>query len=315
MNRLRKKLHLSILGYLLVACFACIVQSCAESQAPKKLFEHVVIIGIDGLSSDGLHRAETPVMDYLIANGSVKYDMRAVLPSNSMANWGAMICGAHTEASGITSNSWEPDGQWMQPVTKNQAGLFPTIYDLIREQIPDSELGAIYHWGAFGRMVPEKVANYRLHCPTADEATEKAREYIVAKKPNFLFIHLDHVDGAGHRYGYKSDDYLKVVANCDSLIGRIVESVRAAGMAENTLIMVVSDHGGFNKGHGGESTCEVDVPIILYGSGIKRNYTVQQAVYVFDVGATAAFALNLKVPHAWTGRPVLAVFEGHSEPE
>jgi len=304
-----------IFKIIFAACIGCLLHSCAENQPEKRLFEHVIVIGVDGLSSEGLQKAVTPVMDNMIANGAVKYDVRAVLPTVSMPNWGAMICGAGTEASGITSNKWEPDGQWMQPIFKNQAGLFPTIYDVIREQMPEAELGAIYHWGGFGRLMRREVVDKSLHCPSAEETTRQVCDYIVSKKPNFLFLQLDHVDGAGHGHGYKSDDYLKVVANCDSLIGRIMESIHQAGMENNTLVIIVSDHGGFLKGHGGESTDEANVPFIYWGKGVKKNYTVLQTVYVFDVAANAAFALNLKMPHAWTGRPTFAAFEGYSEPE
>jgi len=297
--------------YLLVAI--CILPSCDHK--PKRLFEHVVVIGIDGLTSDGLQRAETPVMDELIANGAVKYDVRAVLPTSSAANWGAMIHGVGTEASGITSNKWEPDGQWMQPVVKNKYDRFPNIFNIIREQLPDAEQGAIFHWGGIGKLLQKEVVNCYLKGSSAGETTQLSCDYIVSKKPTFLFIHLDHVDGAGHGFGYKSDEYLKVVANADSLVGRIVESIRQAGMENNTLVMVVSDHGGFLKGHGGESTDECNVPIIYHGNGIKKNYTVQQVVYMYDLGANVAFALNLKVPYAWTGRPSLPAYEGYTEPE
>eukprot|EP01034_Spumella_vulgaris_P017869 gene17869-22804_t len=38
-------------------------------------------------------------------------------------------------------------------------------------------------------------------------------------------------------------------------------------------------------------------------------------VYTYDLAATIAFALNIKQPYAWIGRPVKPVFEGFSEPE
>jgi len=304
-----------ILNFIFAACMGYMLPSCAENQVEEKLFEHVVVIGIDGLSSEGLQKAETPVMDNLIANGAVKYDVRAVLPTSSTSNWGSMICGAGPEATGMTSNKWEPDGQWMEPIVKNQAGRFPTIFDIIREQFPEAEQGTIFHWGGFGRLMQKEVVNHHLKGSSAKETTQQAYDYITSKKPNFLFIQLDHVDGAGHGFGYKSDEYLKVVANADSLVGHIMESICQAGIEKNTLVMIVSDHGGFLKGHGGESTDEANVPIIYYGNGVKKNYTVRQTVYMFDVAANVAFALNLKVPHAWTGRPTLAAFEGYPEPE
>ena len=294
-------------------CFGCTLQFCSGKPVEKRLFEHVVVIGIDGLTSEGLKNAATPVMDNLIANGAVKYDARAILPTVSAPNWGAMLHGAGPEATGIISND---RNKWMQPVDKSRMGMFPNIFNIVREQIPEAEQGAIFHWGGFGELLQEEVVNRYDTYYTPEETTQQVCDYIVTKKPTFLFIQLDHVDGAGHRFGYaNTPEYLQAVAKADSLAGFIMESIRQAGMENNTLVMIVSDHGGINTGHGGESLEELTVPVIYYGKGIKQNYKVQQTVYMYDVAANVAFALNLKTPHVWTGRPTLPAFEGYSEPE
>jgi predicted AlkP superfamily pyrophosphatase or phosphodiesterase len=300
-----------ILNLGVAVCCGCILQSCNEKPAEKRLFEHVVVIGVDGLTVDGLKRAETPVMNNLIANGAVTYDARTVLPTVSAPNWGAMLHGAGPDATGIISNDGE---KWMQPIEKSRNNRFPNIFNIVKEQWPDAEQGAIFHWGGFGQLLLKETVNRYDTYPSEDETTRQVCDYIVTKKPAFLFIQLDHVDGAGHGFGYTSDEYLKSVAKTDSLTGLIMESIRKAGMEDNTLVMIVSDHGGINKGHGGITMEEANVPVIYYGKGVKKNYTVRQTVYMFDVAANVAFALNLKVPHAWTGRPTLPAFEGYAEP-
>jgi predicted AlkP superfamily pyrophosphatase or phosphodiesterase len=251
-------------------------------------------------------------MDDLIANGAFKYDARTVLPSVSAPNWGAMIHGAGPDATGIISNDHK---KWMQPVEKSRMGMSPNIFNIIREQLPEVEQGAIFHWGGFGQLLQEEVVNRYDTYDSPEETTRQVCDYITSKKPTFLFIQLDHVDGAGHKFGYKTPEYLKAVAKADSLAGSIMESIRRVGIEDNTLVMIVSDHGGINKGHGGESSDEIAVPVIFYGKGVKKNYKIQQTVYMYDVAANVAFALNLKIPHSWTGRPTLPAFEGYSEPE
>ena len=296
----------------------CILQSCirrnatgGEEVSPVPT-EHVVVIGIDGLTIEGLMQANTPVMDDLTANGAFKYDARTVLPTLSAPNWGAMIHGAGPEANGIISNDHK---KWMQPVDRSRMGKFPSIFNIIREQLPEAEQGAIFHWSGFGQLFQEETVNRFDTYNSPEETTRQVCEYIISKKPTFLFVQLDHVDGAGHRYRYNRTDYLKAVENADSLTGLIMESIRQAGIADNTLVMIVSDHGGIRRVHGGESEDEINVPVIFYGNGVKKNYKIQQTVYMYDVAANVAFALNLKPPHSWTGRPTLAAFEGHPEPE
>ena len=48
--------------------------------------EHVVIIGVDGMSPDGIQKAETPNMDKLMQNGAYTFHARDVLPSSSSQN-------------------------------------------------------------------------------------------------------------------------------------------------------------------------------------------------------------------------------------
>jgi len=305
--------QLSIFNLILfILCLACILPSCTEQPVSKRLFDHVVVIGIDGLCVEGLKQAATPVMDNLIANGAVTYQARVVQPSSSAANWGAMLHGAGTEVSGITSNRWRPDGQFMPPVIRNQAGRFPNIFNIIREQLPEAEQGAIVNWDGIRHLLQEEVVDRYETYASDGETTLHVCDYIRTKKPNFLFIQLDEVDGAGI---WMSPKYLDVVAYNDSLVGRIMESIHEAGMDDNTLVMVVSDHGGINGGHGGETPEEVIVPVIFHGNGIKKGYTVRQPVYVYDLAANVALALNLKAPYAWTGRPTFPAFEGYDEPE
>lgn len=285
-----------------------------QHKAGKPLFEHVIVIGIDGLSSEGLMKAEAPVMHGLIDNGAFKYDARTVLPSSSSSNWSAMILGAGPEITGITSNDWQPDGKKMKPVVVDKNGRSPSIFDIIRQQRPQAEQGAIFQWGAFGRLFQKDIVDHYEHAGSETEAAARFSDYVVARKPAFAFLHLDHVDGAGHKSGHMSPTYLQAIARADSLVGQVWESVEKAGMKNNTLLMIVSDHGGINKGHGGESEEEITIPVIYYGRGVKKGYKIQQPVYQYDLAATVAFAFGLQAPYSWTSRPVKAAFDGFSEP-
>ena len=313
-------------------CLSITLLSCTYGNqiSTERLFEHVVIIGIDGLTIEGLKQGNTPIMDNLIATGAVKYNARTVIPTSTVPNWGAMIHGAGPEATGITSNRWmQPAATNMTPVVSNEAGVFPCIFHVVRTQLPDAEQSLFINWDGFGftyhfeRLRQRGVLNrfdiFRqgdipLHY-SAERTTERAIEYIIAERPTFFFVILNHVDGTGHDYGFTSEEYMWSVWHADKMVGRIMEAIDTAGMKNNTLVMVLSDHGGIGYRHGGETDTEIDVPFIFWGNGVKQNYEIQQPIYVFDVAATVAFALNLRIPFAWTGRPVLAAFEGYEEPD
>lgn len=301
----------------IISAIIILASACLNAQAQKKnkdLFKHVIIIGIDGLSSQGLLKANAPVMHKLIAEGAFKQNARTVLPSSSSSNWSAQILGAGPEITGITSNDWKPDAKHMTPVAVNKVGRSPSIFDIIRQQRPQAEQGVVFHWDDYGRLLQKDMVNHYEYAKTETEAAAKFADYIMDKKPMFALLHMDHVDDAGHSKGHMTPEYLQAIAKADSLIRQVLAAIEKAGIKESTLVMIVADHGGINKGHGGESDEEINIPVIYYGKGVKQGYKIQQPVYQYDVAATVAFIFNLEVPYSWTSRPVKAAFVGFSEP-
>jgi hypothetical protein len=226
-----------------------------------------------------------------------------------------MLCGAGPEITGAINNSWKAnDFNFPYPVMSKDRS-FPNIFRIIREQRPDAEQGAIYHWGGFHDMLEDALLNKSETHPSQLETARKSAEYILAKKPTFLFIQLDGIDGAGHEKGHMSPDYVKYIEETDNHVRLIVDAIRQAGIADKTVIMVVGDHGGIFGGHGGNTYDELTTPIIFAGKGIKPNYAIRQQIYKYDVAADVAFALGLKAPQVWTGRPTKPAYAGFDEPD
>ena len=289
--------------------------SCNRSDQFPKGIEHVVIIGVDGLSPDGIKKANTPVLDSMVANGAVKWNVRTVLTSASSQNWASMIMGAGPEQHGVIDNDWEIDDHSLPPIVEEPDGRFPTIFSLLRKNKPEAEIGAVYHWDGFGRLFQKNAVNYDKHFSTEDSTVADFNRYLEAKKPTFAFLHMDHVDHAGHESGHGTEQYYKAVSKTDSLIGEVLKSIRKAGIEENTLVIVTADHGGIGHGHGGATPQEAEIAMILYGKDVKKGYTIQQQVYTYDLAATIAFAFNITPPYAWIGRAIKPAFEGFEEPE
>ena len=280
---------------------------------PKGI-KHVVVIGIDGLSPNGIRKANTPVMHQMIAEGAIKWNVRTVLPSSSSPNWASMIMGAGVEAHGVLDNDWEKEDASLPPVVAGASGLFPTIFSVIRSAKPNAEIGAIYHWDGFGRLVEQESLSYHEAAATEDAATVDFISYLKNKKPDFAFLQLDHVDGAGHESGHGTAAYFKAVQKADSLVGLILAGLKQASLLESTLVIITADHGGVGYGHGGATPAESEIAMIFFGKAVKSGYQVQQQVYTYDLAASIAFALNIVPPYAWTGRPVKSAFAGFGEP-
>lgn len=271
--------------------------------------EHVIIIGIDGMSPDGIENANTPEMDKLMKYGAFTMNARNVLPTSSSPNWASMIMGAGPSQHGITSNEWKLNDHTLPPVIKTEAGIFPTIFWVIKENDPNAKNGAIYHWADFGRLFEKSAVDFDKTFKNENKVADEAARYIVNERPKFLFVHIDHVDGAGHKFGHGTERYYEGVKKADQLIGKIVASLDQSGIKDKTLIIISADHGGKGTGHGGESLEEVEIPIILSGPGVLRNFEISDPANIYDIASTVAYVFGCDQPKAWIGRPIISAFE------
>ncbi len=276
---------------------------------------HVIIVGVDGMSTDGVLTADTPTMHDMMKHGSWTMHARGVLPTTSAANWASIIDGAGPEQHGVTNNDWQV-GEFNFPTSvTGSGGFFPSIFQVLADQHPDWAVGSIYQWEGFGNLYDRRFVTYDIHGRDEDDTTALAVAYIKAKKPAFLFMHLDHVDDAGHTYGHGTPRYYAAVAKADRLIGAIRQAVTDAGIARDTVILVTADHGGVGKGHGGQSLAELEIPWIAYGHTIAPNNELDMPVNTFDTPATVLWLLGAKIPYAWLGRPVTPIVIGEKLPE
>ncbi|TAJ70216.1 MAG: phosphodiesterase [Phenylobacterium sp.] len=300
---------------LLLALIAGLAGAVCVSPAAAAKAAHVIVIGVDGLSPDGVMKADTPVLHDMMARGSWSLHARGVLPTTSGANWASVINGAGPEQHGVTSNDWQV-GEFNFPTSvAGSGGFFPSIFQVLTDQKPEWNVGSIYHWEGFGNLYDHRFVDYDVHGTDEDETAALAVAYIKAKRPEFLFVHFDNVDHAGHADGHGTAHYYEAVAKADELIGRIRQATVDAGIADQTVILVTSDHGGVGKGHGGESLAELEIPWIAYGKAINPGVQLDLPINTFDTAATAAWLLGAKVPFAWLGRPVTPALRGERVPE
>jgi len=300
--------------FFCLSLLAAALSVSAPANAEPRRAGHVIVIGVDGLSPDGVIKAETPVLDDMMAKGSWSLHARGVLPTTSGANWASIITGAGPEQHGVTSNDWQV-GEFNFPTSvTGSGGFFPSIFQVLTDQNPELEIGSIYNWDGFGNLYDHRFVDYDVHGADEDRTTDLAVDYIKARRPDFLFVHLDHVDHAGHADGHGTPHYYEAVTKADALIGRIRQATVEAGIAEDTVILVTSDHGGVGKGHGGESLAELEIPWIVYGEGVKPGVELDLPINTFDTGATVAWLLGADIPYAWLGRPVRPILQGEAMP-
>lgn len=268
----------------------------------KRKFSHVIVVGIDGAGSF-FKDADTPDFDRIFADGAVTYDALASNPSISAECWGAMLLGVGPEVhklnNGIVSSTPYPVDS-----------PYPSLFRRIREAYPDAELGSFCDWNPITYGIVENNIGVSHDTATDDELVPVICDYIRNKKPDFLFMQFDSVDGAGHKYGYGTAEHLKRIAEVDVLINDVHSAAADAGIIDDTLFIVIADHGGTNPGngkggsHGGWTDGEKYVTFAASGKGVKHG--IISEMNIRDLAAIVLYSLGIDAPEfdeqGWTAQ-------------
>jgi predicted AlkP superfamily pyrophosphatase or phosphodiesterase len=269
--------------------------------------QHVIVFGIDGLSVDGVNRANTPRLHRMIQESAWTLEARGVMPTLSSPNWASMIDGAGPEQHGITSNGYFKPMVELQPVCRDEAGMFPTIFQVLRQERPTADMAIFHDWPGFANLVEKTAPNVLQHEHGAAKTVEAAVRYWREKRPDLMFLQLDNVDHEGHASGWSSREYLRAVEEADRLLGVVLDMLAETPAGDSTFVLVTSDHGGKGRNHGKNSLEEIQIPWILRGPNVAPG-RLAASVYTFDTAATIAWILGVGPHPCWIGRPVVTAF-------
>ena len=151
--------------------------------------------------------------------------------------------------------------------------------------------------------------------------TELVAFYIRPKVPDFLFIQFDSRDYVGHYNGYGSEAHLKQINKIDGFLKTIYDTTLEMKM-DNTLFMVISDHGGTPWNgkiatHGGWSDVEKLVTFAIRGKGVRKTHI--DNVNIRDLAAIILYAFGIDQPvfdeAGWTSQIPEGIFEDDGIPE
>ncbi|MBQ6265739.1 MAG: alkaline phosphatase family protein [Clostridia bacterium] len=249
------------------------------------IYKHVVIAGIDGMGNFNKD-AFTPHMDKIFKSGAEAFYAVSLSPTISAQNWGAMLLGAQPEVHGLTNSIV---GQ--EEYTNTD---LPSFFKTVRDAFPDAFLCSCCNWNPINHGIIEHSLDVEMHTADNDEKLTEIIEECVSRKPRLLFIQFDDVDGAGHHYGYGTKGHLDSITAADGCVGRVYDAYKKAEIIEDTLFIVVADHGGYDHGHGGYTDGEKYVYLALAGKTVL-NADIPYA-QTKDISAIVLHAFGLDVP-------------------
>jgi len=266
---------------------------------------HVFLIGIDGWGAYSMPKANMPTIKRMMANGAYTLSAKAVFPSVSAPNWVSMFTGSNPVFHGYTRNSGRIPT--FQPVIVDEYNYYPNIFTLIRKLHPNCKIASFYEWDGIEDFYPSSVTDKHQNISDLSSdpnAINVITEYIKTIKDEpltFTFIHFDGADHAGHSAGHNTPEYYAMLTHIDGLIKKIEDEVVADSMIAETVFIFSADHGGINKGHGGNTQEERDIPIIICGKNIKNGYVITGSLNIYDIMPTVSALFGISKPSVSMG--------------
>ncbi|MCQ2462358.1 MAG: alkaline phosphatase family protein [Clostridia bacterium] len=259
----------------------------------RHIYDRVYLIGVDG-AGNFFKNAETPNIDRIFADGAYNHNVLTAYPTISAQCWGSMLHGVSPQAHRFTNGLV---GTF--PVPENHP--YASVFKLARKAFPSAVLASISNWNPINTGIIEQGFDIVFGTGEDDEVCQKVCEVIAENDPKLLFVQLDSVDGAGHRYGYGTKDYLDAITHADALIGKIYDTAKKCGRLDNTLFLVTADHGGSPDGHhGGNTQAELIVSFFASGASVRRGEFGYMEIR--DTASVIAFALGIEQPENWSAR-------------
>ncbi|MCL1927580.1 MAG: alkaline phosphatase [Treponema sp.] len=257
--------------------------------------EHIVFIGLDGWGGAFVSKADMPTVKRMVAGGASSLDMRCIMPSISWPNWSTLFCGTPPEKrNGETSNN------------VSDIMNFPSIFTLVQNS---KMTNVFFHdWDVLGKVCPDEKAE-KIKINSNINSARKIAAFIIEKKPAFTAVVFDEPDHIGHSKGWGSKAYYAKLTELNNLIAIIEQAVKDAGIYDSTVFVLSADHGGNFRGHGQNFKKHRQIPIIIYGRGIKSGYTIPSPLSICDIAPTMAAIMGLEPHPKWAGRPLKEVFK------
>jgi arylsulfatase A-like enzyme len=113
-------------------------------------------------------------------------------------------------------------------------------------------------------------------------------------------------------------DYLACVSKMDETVGTIRKTLQDTGLAQNTVLLFVSDHACHFKTRNAEykrspHESSIHVPLIVEGPGFQGGKTVSNLVSQVDLMPTLLEAAGVPIPSTVQGRSFLPLVNGKTD--
>ncbi len=236
----------------------------AQGKTEKK----VAVIGYDGCRADALSlldgETDDSAISYLLSTGAeakiaycggVNYPEINTQATSTAPGWCSILTGEWADVHGIDGND----------VIKSNDHL-TLLTTLVEDDVIDSSSFYVSWQGHFSadestyklekQYVEDNNLDVTFLCADDDEGTfgNVYADINSADCSDFIFTIFEYTDHVGHDTGFsiKNPEYVQALDDADSQGKALIDAIesRATYETEDWLIIITSDHGGYNTGHG-----------------------------------------------------------------
>lgn len=247
--------------------------------------EFVFIITIDGARPDTLLAANTPAIDNLIENHNTEFsfDSRTVCPSITTSAHASLFTGKIPQEHGYYNPRDNLNAKTIFEIFEEN-GYKTLLLDGKGGRIKGLERGVTHFMGN---------KNYYDVFENVDEII--INDFLIKfdeNKPTLSFILLPTVDRTGHEFGHESQEYTNAIEDSDKAIELLVYYLNLKNIFDDSLIIILSDHGMTDKHHGDCLETDMKIPIIKYGQSFEKKERTSQNITDISSEILNIFELN-----------------------
>jgi len=221
-----------------------VVEQTAQTTPP----DLVILVSIDGFSPDYLGKGQTPVLDGLVAGGAFG-PMRPSFPSVTFPNHYTLVTGLHPDHHGVVGNRFTDAQLGAFTMASKESGFWNQGEPIwVTAEKAGVRTGTMFWPGSeveIQGVRPSQWAPFDQGMP-GDARVDRLLSWLdlpVAQRPKLETLYFDIVDTAGHRNGPDAPETRAAAASVDASMGRLIEGLKARGLYDRTMLVVVSDHG------------------------------------------------------------------------
>jgi arylsulfatase A-like enzyme/Flp pilus assembly protein TadD len=307
--------------------------SCQKRKDIKAQGYNLLVMTLDTMRADrigafGYEKAETPNLDDLAYRGVMFENVYTPVPLTLPAHC-SIFTGRYPLGHQVRDNGTFFLDENETTLAERMKNSGYDTYAVIASYVLLSKFGLDQGFATYDDSLnaDELLHNFYSEI-TADEVYDKFSQWFEKRGEQKFFVWIHFYDphapytppNAYRRGDSLSDLYDGEVAFTDVYVGKVIQDLKEKNVLENTLVVIVGDHGeafGEHREYGHSIFCyeeNLRVPLIFYNPRLfPEGLTVKSRINLIDIVPTLLEMYGMDIPSEVQGRSFAPVLDGKEE--